>query len=256
MPNPLAKALRCVGILVCFAANAFSQSPTTFQLTGVQGATLPVGAVYTSPYYATIGSTTNVAVICDDFADDTYFNESWLAYVTDLSSINSTTNQLMWASGGLSGSIGSTLGEDTAYTVAAYLAMEIMTTAQGSGDQQVLSYAMWGLFDPSAFTYLSNNGLGNDVTQAQNDITYAYTQVKDDGLNFSNFAAKTGDTITIYSYDTGATCSGSPCPTATPQEFIKVSMAEPAYPAMLAVDLLAVVGLVVGFRRRMPMLRS
>ncbi len=246
MQKRILKALQGVGISAIFAACALASPPTTyFQLTGVQGATLPVGGVYTSPYFATIGSTTNVPVICDDFADDTYFNESWTAYMTDLSGVDSSS-VVKWKSG----SAGFGLTEDQAYTVAAYLGTEILGAVAGSQNQQDLSYALWGLFDPAAFSYLTSSGYSGDASTAQTDVQNAITYVANHGLTTANFAGQTGATVTIYSYDTGAMCGSGPCPTAPPQEFIKVSMAEPSYPTVLGLDLLAAIGLMVTFRRR------
>jgi hypothetical protein len=248
MQNRLAEPLRAFGILICFAAGAFSQT-SYFQLTGVQGATLPIGGVYTSPYYATVGTTTNVAVICDDFADDTYLNESWTAFTTDLSQVGASS-VLKWGNGGGAASIGLGLGRDEAYTVAAYLSQQILSAVGGSKNQQDLSYALWGLFDVDAFTYLTNNGLGPDRTAALTAISTAITYVVTHGLNTGNFSAQTGANVTIYSYDTGAMCGAGHCPTEPPQEFIRVSMPEPSYLTMLGVDLLTMVGLIVTFRRR------
>ena len=240
MQNGTARSLRGIGLLICFAACAFSTPTTTITLTGdIYGPSL--GGVYTSPYYGTVGSETNVPIICDDFASETYFNESWTAYVTNLSDVPSTTTPPLKWNGGYGG-----LDKSQAYTVAAYLATEIMTSGDNIPRQQDLSFALWGLFDagdsPDPLLYTSAAG-----TLLQEAITY----VHDNGLTTSNFADVMNASVTIYSWVPGSvpTCPGGNCP-PPPQEFLRVSMPEPSYPALLAVNLLAVVGLVVVLRRR------
>jgi hypothetical protein len=74
-------------ILSGLAASAVAtQIDVTF--TGVNGANQ--GGYYVSPYYATIGGKTNVAIFCDDFSHEINFGESWRANVytsSDLSQV-------------------------------------------------------------------------------------------------------------------------------------------------------------------------
>jgi hypothetical protein len=255
---------------------------------GVQGPVM--GGVYTSPYYATVGTTANVPIICDDFVDNTYFSESWTAYVTSLSSVHGSTpatppgpdydsasgwsssttgGPLEWG-GGFAGSTGAPgsidLTQNQAYTVAAYLAAEIVETNQSTGAGQEaagdLSYAMWALFDPAVFL---QNGpscslpggegcLGStDLAAAESDLVTAYQAVTSQGLNAQNFVSNNKlniSSVTIYTYDSQpgvAPCTGATCP---PQEFISVTMPEPSMASLLGVDLLGVLGLALFARRR------
>jgi hypothetical protein len=229
------------GVLIFLAAAVLSAQQTTLTLTGVNGESL--GGVYTSPYIGTIGTNTNVDIICDDFAAETYFNETWTANVTNLSQLSSTS-PVQWTTGGESGSIGAGLdSEAQAYTVAAYLATEILNSGNTATQQEELSYALWGLFDPTA---LSATYLGSDLSAAQTYLNNAVTAVQSGNLTTANYA-----NVTVYTYVPNTNCSGGGpgCPPG-PQEFLTVSMAEPSYPAILGFDLLAVVGLLVAFRRR------
>jgi hypothetical protein len=233
--------------------------PTTFNLTGV-GSGANLAGVYTSPYSGTVspGGPT-IPVICDDFADDSYVPEQWTANVTSLSSLTpgTTNGELKWANATVGGV---TLTQAQAYTVAAYLAGEILTSVAGSAAQEDLSYAMWGLFDPTgttndlgAFAWLQYYGYNNDETIAMNDLTSAVSYVQTHNLGPSNYA-----NVTIYSYDTaanpnGPTCNGGTCPNSPPQEFITVSMAEPPSAALFLLDLLFVAGLTLFVRRRLKL---
>jgi len=251
MQNRILKPFWVIAAVVCCAASVYAQPTTTLKLTGdVSGPVL--GGVYTSPYYGTVGGTeTNVPIICDDFSSETFFNESWTVYQTNLSSVPSSL--LRWNSGySWNGShwVAGGLDQSTAYTVAGYLATSIMNAGSGTPLQEDLSYALWGLFDagdaagPFQGGFISNS----DLASAQQLLRDAETAVQTQNLHPGNYA-----NVTIYSYDSNAgppTGCGSTCP-PPPQEFLRVSMAEPSYPAVLVIDLLAVVGLMVFFRRRM-----
>jgi len=257
MKNRILRPLWGGGLLAFLAAAVLSaQSTTTMTLTNVNGESM--GPAYTSPYYATVGGVSNVPVICDDFAADSYLGESWTAYVTTLPQIpTSTAGVPLWQKGNaVSGTAGSyalsgTIDQTQAYITAAILATDILQlnnivnpSAQIQTEQEELSYAIWGLFDSTALT-VSNMGSSQAVSAAEGYLKTAEAAAANDTL--SEFA-----NVTVYTYDPNKPCSGPNNCTATvgPQEFISVSMAEPSSPAVLALDLLAVAGLVVFFRRR------
>jgi hypothetical protein len=254
--------LSTIAFLAITSGTLAAQTTTSFNLVGVEGAAM--GGVYTSPYYATVGSSSSqIAVICDDFYDNSFVPESWTAYVTSLSSLPSSPPTPQYTSG----TVGSTtLTQTQAYTVAAYLAVEILQQNQAtpSGQEAAgdLSYAMWALFNPYVLTEQNGttcslpSGEGclslTDYNAAKTDLSNAFAAVQAAGLNPGNFDSAEGvSSVTIYSYDTGALCGGSPCATIPPQEFIAVNMAEPPSPALLAFDLLAVAGLMLLARRRL-----
>jgi hypothetical protein len=252
------------------AAIGFAQPPSdeTFYLYGIQGqsglqGTVMAGA-YTSPYLADInGSTVGTNVICDDYSDDSYVPEEWDAYVTPFSQLNNNAAYVQFGSSNtntsFTSSIGYGLGLDQSYITEAILAEELLQQPMGSVTGGELSFAIWGLFDPQAFTDLQNEGGGT-----YNGISYTGTQLYQAAYNDlqSAISAAKGDTlsefsnVTLYTYDppssTGKApwnCSGS-CP-PPPQEFIVVSnMPEPSSVAILGTDLLAVAGLVFFLRRR------
>jgi hypothetical protein len=270
MKHSLHKSWYIVGVMTfAFASGLVAQPTTTVNLLsypeGVQGPVM--GDVYTSPYYATIGTSSSVVpIICDDFADESYLPESWTAYETSLSGV--TTGPVKWTGGGtVPGGVGS-ISEAAAYTTAAYLAVEILETNQSTpaGAEQAgdLSYAMWALFDSAVFTDQTNGAGGTctlsggygclsstDFANAEADLESAYASVKTNGLNTANFDSKEGVNVTIYTYDTGAACSGTSC-SGPPQEFISVTTPEASTPMLLAADLLGFMALVGFFRKRMP----
>jgi len=250
---------------------ALPPSTATFALNSA-GSGANLAGVYTSPYTGTINGGSTINVICDDFADDSYVPESWTAYVTSLSSLTSGTadTYLKWLNtAGSSITVdGQTLNQATAYAVAAVLSVEILGSITGSAAQEDYSFALWGLFDPTgvpgdpsdagAFGQLANYGLTTDENNAKAYLNSAVTYVTS-GAHTAEVAVDV-KAVTIYSFDpnplTGGgppSCSGNPCPTAPPQEFITVSMVEPPSPALLGLDLLSVAGLIFFVRRRMKL---
>ncbi len=90
----------------CLAPTAFADCPLNAPTTSTACMDL-VGAgsnimanVYVGPYSPLInGGTTPTPIICDDFFDDSYFNETWTADVSSGSGPYSTTR--MAANSGL-----------------------------------------------------------------------------------------------------------------------------------------------------------
>jgi hypothetical protein len=252
------------GVLFSFGlaltgSSVCAQQVTTFDLTGVQGPVM--GGVYTSPYQATVGGVAGVNVICDDFWDESYLPEDWDTYVTNYSNLSADSSLLKWQGGsygeGTSQGV-QALSQTQAYATAAYLAEELLGLNQNTSAGQIAageySYALWGVFDSSAFGYLSGQSTTDAgyAAQAESYLNAAANYVLSNGLTASNFS-----NFTIYSYDpppsqggTGVLpygCNG-PCP-PPPQEFIV--MAEPPAPALVAVDVLVLAGIAVIFRRRL-----
>jgi hypothetical protein len=267
------KSLYAVGAALAVALLAtgpLAAQTTSFDMTGV-GSGNVVADVYTSPYTATVGGITNVAVICDDFSDESYVPEDWTAYVTSGSTLTPTTDPLLYfpsasiytlsssstASSPALNSFATNLSQIQAYTAAAVLAVDIMNSTGTA--QEEYSYAMWELFDysasstPGASQWLSSNGLGLSTSfgyAVQSDLDSAVSYISTNAPQ----AMADLDAATIYSYGStvnpgGPTCSGGPCPMSPPQEFIVVSMAEPPSPALLGMDLLGLAGLILVARR-------
>jgi hypothetical protein len=243
------KLILGVFILVFGVATAHADPLTaTFNLNSA-GSGANLAGVYTSPYTGTINGGPTIAVICDDFADESYVPENWTAYVTPLSSLTSGSpdTYLKWLNtSGSSLTVGSyTLNQAAAYTVAAVLAVDILHSPTGSPAQEDYSYALWELFDYSdASSQLLAHGDTIDAKNAFADLTGAVTYVETSSLGPGNYS-----NVTIYSYDPGATCVGATCPTTAPQEFITVSTPEPSSLVLLALGLLSLVGLALTRRR-------
>src|ERR1700680_2763448 len=72
-----------VTLSIASTAKADSVSVT---LTGASGGVQ--GGVFTSPYYATVGTTTNVPIVCDDYAHSVYLGESWTASVSTFANLS------------------------------------------------------------------------------------------------------------------------------------------------------------------------
>jgi len=244
-----------LGALLFFASASLAQT-TTMTLTGVgNGAT--VGDVYVNPYTATIGSTTGVSVICDDWSDNTYDPETWTANVNAVSSLTSTTSPAPL------------FGDNPKlYNEAAWLASQLMANSGNQTLQDEISFALWQLTwgqngtkeeNPGPLDYLANT-LGSTSaiyygaeeyfdaarggTWTINGVTYNYGQ-GEGSYNASGWV--------IYTPTGPGTCStGTTC--GTPQEFLvdpTVTAPESSPAILLGVDMLGLLALVFVFRRRL-----
>ncbi len=210
-----------------------------------------MAGVYISPYTALIGAPnqtkaviTGVAtyVICDDFTTDVSVNTPpWQAIGTNVAALQGEAapdNVLKFDHGSTAAQAATQILD---YTVAAYLAVEIME-AKWAGDvtkEGRLSFSLWGLFDPTSVDAngpLSSHWVtGSDLTYANQYLADARNAVLTQGLTPASFS-----NVTVY----------SPTPQSASQEYLVVSMAEPPFLALLGIDLLAVVGLILFVRRR------
>jgi len=246
-----------IAILLCGATGAFAD---TFTLTGVAPGMPSLGGVYTSPYTATISGQTGIQVICDDFNDEVFFNESWTVTATSITQLPllGASSPVLWDTG--SGSIpGTPANQVTDYVTAAILSAELLSISPSTQEAEDLSYAIWDVFTPGASSGLSATdqnlitGVGGYLPTAQ---ALAVADLKAAGGNIA--AALQLDNITnvtIYTANPKTGGAVTYCPPGdtcgAPQEFLVVSMAEPPSPALLAIDLLAVLGLVLFVRRRL-----
>jgi hypothetical protein len=128
--------------LLCIAPCAFAGS--TLTMTGAGNNVMD--GVYVGPYYATVNGVANTAVICDDFADESYIGHSWNYTANNFSSLGSA----LWGS------------QTSNYDAAAWLTLQMLSLNGSAGNAtQVgyLSYAIWSLFDKGALSYLSSTQL-------------------------------------------------------------------------------------------------
>jgi PEP-CTERM motif len=205
------------GAVLLFAPPALADS-ASMVLTGV-GPNGAMAGVYVGPYVATIDGV-STPIICDDFADESYLNESWTANVTTLANLSGTK----W--GGLNNAT-------TLYEEAAWLTEQLVNAPQSqAGDIQ---FAIWAIFDPSAIDGLS----AGDQTTVENLITQAEGETFWAG-EFSN--------ILIYTADMNdpILCNGQACANTPPQEFL-VDTPEPGALALLSLGLSVIA---IGARRK------
>jgi hypothetical protein len=129
---------------MCLAISALAQTSPT--LTGPTSGPVYDG-IYMSPYYATVGGVANTPVVCDDFADDSYFNSTWNATITSFSSI--TSSNTSWGLAGANTSL---------YGAVGYLTNLVLSAAPGSTTQIIDTFALWAVFDPTGVErYLASN---------------------------------------------------------------------------------------------------
>jgi hypothetical protein len=242
MRKYIPKQLRGVVILLpCLAFSVWAQDTLTLENAG---ANYVMGGVYTSPYGISINGGSPVQLICDDFTTDITLGESWQAIPTTFAALQAGSNPM--------GTPKFTPAQEiTDYAVTAVLAAELMELpsldSEAAGD---ISFALWDVFDPTLLTSTSNpygSISSGDLALAQEYLAGAEALVA---------GATSGGVVTLsdISID-GHAIEGmtiySPSPSGAAQEFLQVQMAEPSYPLVLGVDLLAVFGLIAVFRRRL-----
>jgi hypothetical protein len=204
-----------------------------------------MGGVYTSPYGISINNGAATSLICDDFTTDISIGQMWTGVETTLTTINSADIANL--------KFGKVANAVQDYGVAAVLSAELLGLPNQTGTNAItageLSYAIWDVFDPTLLTSV-NTGYGTltsgELSAALSDLSAAQTLVA---------AATSGGNVNLGAIDVGGQAIESltiytPNPLAASQEFLTVRMPEPSYPATLAVDLTAVVGLILFFRRR------
>jgi len=182
--------------MVFAVPSAFAQGSVGISMS--DGGPYVMNGVYVGPYTANVNGKSS-QIICDDFADDTYLNESWTANVTSFSNLGSSSVP-MWSSKGNS---------STLYADAAWLATQMFVTAnKNTTSEGYLAYALWSLFNPNALNGLSSTqltGVNNFLSQIPTGLTPS---------QFANFFIYTPDLTKSI------TCGGGTCQTAPPQEFL------------------------------------
>ena len=161
-----------------------------------------MAGVYVGGYTANINGVATT-VICDDFKDDSFVNESWTATMHSPGSLGST----MW-------------GQTAPYNEAAWLALQLLTHTDKTTIGEI-QFALWQLMDPNdpkqtpfallAQAYGQNSAI---LAGAQAWLTQAQ------GQSYTNYL--------IYTPvpGTAANCNGNPCPANSPQEFLVVRVPE------------------------------
>lgn len=227
--------------VLAFAPASFAQNTTNMTLTGAGNYTV-AGDVYVDPYTATVGTQTNVTVICDDWSNNSYLGESWTANVTNATAAGTTTPAPMFGN------------NQALYNEAAWLGSQILAnySANPTSAQQAieteLSFALWQLTygigsnteDPAPLTYLGgvstnqNQACGTEYQCAVSDYQAA--------LGEANYNAAGWEILTPAGV-------GSPEGT-TPQEFL-VYTPESSTLILFGADLLGLLALAFLFRKRL-----
>jgi hypothetical protein len=206
---------------LCCASSLLADANLTLTGAGANGV---LGGVYVGPYQGTINGISTL-IICDDFFDETYFNESWTATASTFSDLSNTK----FGAANL-----------VQYQQAAWLTLQLLnppiscptTPSNCAGDIQ---FAIWQVFDHTGSNQPFGLLTGSDLSNANYWLTQAQHQVYTSG-EFSNFA--------IY---TAVSCSQN-CPSWPAQEFL-VKTPEPPELALLGIDLSGVGALLLLFRR-------
>jgi hypothetical protein len=194
-----------------------------------------MGGVYTSPYGLSVNGGATTLMICDDFLTNVYVGQTWQAQVTSLADVQAGTNP--------SGT--PKFGNNVAnYATAAVLAAQLMGLGNfASAAAGEISYAIWGVFDPTLLTNNPATGEGH-LTSVQLAAAQQYLA---DARAVVDAATQNGTVnlsaipyLTIY----------TPDPLRASQEFLLVSMPEPAFIAILFVESLGMLGFVMFLRRR------
>jgi len=239
----LAKYLALItAILMATAAGLRAGSiSTSMQLTGV-GDSVTVGNVYVDPYAATVGGAANQSVICDDWSNNTYFNETWTADIVNASTVGSS-------------SYGTPMfgNNQSLYNSLAWLGAQLLANPTNATEQTEISFAMWDLSYgingntewPDPLTYLSQNQ--NSSPQCRNLTVSCYQGT----LNLIAQAGTEGNYNSagweILNPEAGSQNKGY----GTPQEFMLfVPAPEASQAAVLAGDLLLFGVAVLVLRRR------
>jgi hypothetical protein len=228
------------------AGLAVAQCPTplpngnNFCLSGVGNGNSLYG-IYVSPYQALInGSGVPTYVICDDFEDEVILNESWTT--TSYSVTGAATN-------GLFGN--TSVPTTTQYEEAAYLSGLLIGNLSNPNPQMqdLLSYSIWAVFDPGTAPTSGNSGTGVqgwiDSHYIPGQLTYAAVQ-QELSVAAANASSSNYSNVTVYTPTNGSENPGI----GRPQEFLVVSTPEAPATANIAVDLLALGGLLFVFRKR------
>lgn len=159
-----------------------------------------MNGVYVGPYFATVNGVSS-AIICDDFVDETYNNESWTANINTTSNLNGTK----WGTGA------SALYNEAAHFAGVMMGLESnpVANAQTIG---YLSYTIWALFDKSGVEAWLGSG-----SAAWNAVSgYLAT-----AGSYAGVAAPSNFVLLTPNKSDPITCPGGYCsPSNPPQEFI------------------------------------
>jgi len=240
-----------VALILLSASASFAQGTATITLTGVGNATT-LGNVYVDPYTATVNlgsGAVSTAVICDDWADDTYVGESWTTNIGAIGATNVSGTPLF--------------GDNpTLYNELAWLATQLaaLPTSNATSAQKTLqtelSFAIWELsydkngktaaVDPT--TYLNTYAPG-DASEVSTLLGQAECAVLGTSSGVNGCAGNGGFVGSGWEILTPVTGTSGP-----PQEFLVDPPApapEPAVAMLFGVGLAGLLGWALVNRRNL-----
>jgi hypothetical protein len=220
-------------LTLCSFAGAGLATAQNFQLTGT-GSNIVLDNVYISPYTATVNGVTNTPVICDDFADEVFINETWTA----------TSGTVGSSTSGLFGP------ENTqGYGEVAWLSEQLFLNPGSAG---AISYAIWSVFDEGDSTTfgVSKTGVEGYLNSYNDSTTFNAVFGTNGWLAQAQAAVPNGAASSNFSNVSVYTpVSGSQSTGGRPQEFLVVNTPEAPSVANLAVDFLGLGAVLFAFRR-------
>jgi hypothetical protein len=266
MKRVLVVALSMLGVLLLLQPAAMADE-VTMQLTGS-----PTydnnGGVYTDPYaFEVSGIKGTVGAIpldlaCDDFEKEIYFGDAWEANLYVLNTLSTPGYSLLKFGAGAV--VDPTTGQDfesgdtpisysapELYYAAALLADQLFTlpndTHYGANSAE-LSYAIWQIFDTTAYTHYDPVSTGLTVADLSGKISTAL----DSAVTNSGNAATLGFTLDVYTpCSTGTGTCDTPPNKGASQEFLGVHpIPEGSTLPFLPLDLLVLSGAAFLVRKR------
>jgi len=244
------RACLAAAVLV-FASAAIAQTTTSVTLTGT-GDNATLGEVYVDPYTATVGGLANTTVICDDWSNNSYVDESWMAAVINAATVGSSGDGPMFGN------------NQTLYNELAWLGSQLLANPTNATTQTEVSFAMWDLTygvnntaeeSPGPFNYLCST-LGGTYSSSGNacsGLTSASTTEYQGALNFYSTAQSSETNYNAAGWEI-LTPTGDGYVSGTnmgvPQEFL-VYTPEPPGVILFAADMLGLMSLGFLFRRRL-----
>jgi hypothetical protein len=210
-------------VAVLFFASVSFAATTNVQITGVgDGASLD--GVYVDPYTATVGTATNVPVICDDWSDNVTVGQSWTANVINLASLGTSYTGATPLYG----------NNPALYNELAWLGTQLLANPTNTANQDVISFAIWELTYYS-YPYSPKEAYPSLTTAEQNLVTAEIGLANGEtGFNGAGWSILT------------PTNRGS----GEPQEFL-VYTPESSAVILFGADMLGLAALAFFFRRRL-----
>jgi hypothetical protein len=207
-----------VAVVLCTSAPSAYANPLPNMVLTSAGSNA-MGGYLVNPYTARFNGGPAMPVICDDFGTNSYVGETWHA---DAYRFSDLTKLKFYNAADPTGSLNK-------YNAAAWLGVQLLDSSSTNAQKGWLSYAIWEIFTPGAFSHIS----GADRTNATNYKNAALDATKGfDATHYSDWVVYTPD------------------PLSASQEFMARAPESPAV-ALLGLNFAGLLGLVGLFRRRL-----